>query len=187
VPAISYPARYRPHGPQEFAAFHAECAELLDQATALDTAQRALAAQLANVRTRLAAMHVVMWPRVDPKDIVQGYRITHRGGPPPIPPVAPDAHPLHGKHLRSGALAVLARNQRPMTLVEIHRELHLNGYAIASRHPVKRLADALAYEPAKDAPNASTAAATPSTNSTPAPAAASPASQCNPQVQALVE
>jgi len=29
-----------------------------------------------------------------------------------------------------------------MTLVEIHRELHLNGYAIASRHPVKRLADA---------------------------------------------
>ena len=36
-----------------------------------------------------------------------------------------------------------------MTLVEIHRELHLNGYAIASRHPVKRLADALAYETRK--------------------------------------
>ena len=33
-----------------------------------------------------------------------------------------------------------------MTLVELHRELHLNGYAIASRHPVKRLADALGYE-----------------------------------------
>jgi len=44
------------------------------------------------------------------------------------------------------ALAVLARNAREMTLVEVHRELHLNGYAIASRQPVKRLADALGYE-----------------------------------------
>ena len=33
-----------------------------------------------------------------------------------------------------------------MTLVEIHRELHLNGYAIDSRQPVKRLADCLGYE-----------------------------------------
>jgi hypothetical protein len=33
-----------------------------------------------------------------------------------------------------------------MTLVEIHREIHLNGRAIASRHPVQRLADCLGYE-----------------------------------------
>ena len=63
--------------------------------------------------------------------------------------MARDAQPLHGKHLRSGALAVLARNARAMPLVEIHRELHLNGFAIASRHPVKRLADALGYETRK--------------------------------------
>jgi hypothetical protein len=44
---------------------------------------------------------------------------------------------------------VLARNDRPMPLTEIHRQLHLNGYAIASRHPVQRLADALAYETRK--------------------------------------
>ena len=56
------------------------------------------------------------------------------------------ARPLVGKHLRSATLAILATNDRPMTLVEIHRELHLNGYAIASRFPVKRLADALGYE-----------------------------------------
>jgi len=87
-----------------------------------------------------------MWPRVDPKDIVHGFRVTHRGGPPPVPPVTPDAQPLRGKHLRSTVLAVLARNARSMTLVEIHRELHLNGYAIASRQPVKQLADSLAYE-----------------------------------------
>jgi hypothetical protein len=148
MPAIRYPTRYRrlPHGPREFAAFHAECAVLLDRATELDAAQRALACELAEVRTQLAELRVVMWPRVDPKDIVHGFRVTHRGGPPPVPPIAPDAEPLCGKHLRSTALAVLARNDRPMTLVEIHRELHLNGYAIASRQPVKRLADSLGYE-----------------------------------------
>ena len=36
-----------------------------------------------------------------------------------------------------------------MTLVEIHRELHLNGYAIASRIRCKRLADCLGYEDTK--------------------------------------
>ncbi len=43
-------------------------------------------------------------------------------------------------------LAILARNARPMTLVEIHRQLHLNGFAIASREPVKRLGNCLRYE-----------------------------------------
>ncbi len=151
MPAIRYPTRYRrmPHGPAEFAAFRSECAALLARAGELDNAQQALGAQLAEVRTQLAEMRIVMWPRVDPKDIVHGFRRTRRGGPPPIPPVAPGAHPLVGKHLRSTVLAVLARNARPMTLVEIHRELHLNGFAIASRQPVKRLADALGYETRK--------------------------------------
>src|SRR5258706_10131335 len=131
LPAIRYPTRYRrgPHSRREFTQLHAECAALLTRATELDTAQRALALQLADVRTRLAELRVVMWPRVDPKDIVHGFRVTHRGGPPPIPPVAPNAQPLRGKHLRSTALAVLARNGRAMTLVEVHRELHLNEYA----------------------------------------------------------
>lgn len=149
--AIHYPTRYRrvPHGPDAFLAFHEECASLLERATELDAAQQALAAELAAVRTKLAELRVVMWPRVDPKDIVHGFRRTHRGGPPPVPPVAREAQPLSGKHLRSTALAVLARNARPMTLVEIHRELHLNGYAIASRQPVKQLANSLGYEHTK--------------------------------------
>jgi len=144
VPAVRYPTRYRPmpHGPEEWSKFRIECAVLLARANELG----ALSAELAEVRSRLAELRIVMWPRVDPKDIVHGFRRTRRGGPPPIPPEAPGAHPLCGKHLRSTALAVLARNDRPMTLVEIHRELHLYGYAIASRHPVKRLADALRYE-----------------------------------------
>jgi hypothetical protein len=151
MPAIRYPIRYRPrpYGPEAHAAFHAECAALLDRATELDAAQRALAGELAEVRTQLAELRVVMWPRVDPKDIVHAVRVTHRGGPPPIPPVAVNSLPLCGKHLRSAVLAVLARNQRSMTLVEIHRELHLNGYVIASRQPVKRLANSLGYESIK--------------------------------------
>lgn len=151
MPAVRYPARYRtmPHGPAEFAALSAECSALLETASELDNAQRALSCELAHVRTQLAELRLVMWPRIDPKDLVHGFRRTHRGGPPPIPPVAPDARPLRGRHLRSTALAVLARNDRPMTLVELHRELHLNGYAIASRDPVKRLSDALNYETVK--------------------------------------
>jgi len=148
---VHYPIRYRrePHGRAAYAAMHAECATLLARATELDHAQRALAEELAVVRTRLAELRVVMWPRVDRKDIVHGFRRTHRGGPPPIPPVATDALTLRGKHLRSAALAVLARNARSMTLVELHRELHLYGYAIDSREPVKRLANSLAYEVTK--------------------------------------
>ncbi len=148
MPAHQYPTRYRRvvHTPSGYARFHVECVALLDRATELDNAQRALSAELADVRTKLAVLRVVMWPRVDRKDIVHGFRRTHRGGPPPIPPVAPGARPLCGKQLRSVALAILSRHRRPMTLVEVHRELHLNGYAIASRHPVKRLADALGYE-----------------------------------------
>jgi hypothetical protein len=87
------------------------------------------------VRTQLAELRVVMWPRVDPKDIVHGFRRTLRGGPSPIPPVAPNAKEVRGKQLRSTVLVVPAREARPMSLVEIHRELHLQGFAIASRAP----------------------------------------------------
>jgi hypothetical protein len=148
MPAVRYPTRYRrlPRGREETARFLAEMDVLFDRGTALDQQQRVLSAQLAEVRTGLAEMRVTMWPSVDPKDIVHGVRVTRRRGPPPIPPVAPNAQPLAGKHLRSTVLAILLREQRPMTLVEVHREVHLGGYAIASREPVKRLADALRYE-----------------------------------------
>jgi len=109
-------------------------------------AQQALAVELAEVRTQLAELRVVMWPRVDPKDIVRGFRRTVRGGPPPIPREAPNAYPVSGKQLRSAVLEVLATQARPMTLVEIHREMHLSGRAIVSRLPVQRLADCLGYE-----------------------------------------
>ncbi len=151
MPVVRYPIRYRPlpHGPHALARLYTECVALLDRATELDTAQQALAGELAHVRTQLAEHRLVMWPRIDRRAIVHGFRVTLRGGPAPIPPVVPNARPLSGKHLRSTALALLARSGRPMTLVEIHRELHLSGYAIASRQPVQRLANALGYEAGK--------------------------------------
>ncbi len=151
MPAAEYPKRYRrlPHGPEAFAVFHRESWALLDRATELDAAQRVLARELADIRTRLAELRVVLWPRIDPKDIVHGFRRTRLGGPPPIPPAASNSLPLHGKHLRSAVLATLLRHDLPMTLVDIHRELHLGGYVIASREPVKRLGNVLAYEVVK--------------------------------------
>jgi hypothetical protein len=151
MPTIRYPTRYRtvPHGHDARVAFHRECQALLARATELDAAQQALAVELAEVRTQLAELRVVLWPRVDPKDIVHGFRRTLRGGPPPIPPEAPNALAVRGPQLRSAVLRILFRSQRPMTLVEIHREMHLNGYAIASRSPVQRLADCLGYEDTK--------------------------------------
>ena len=128
------------------AAIRAECDALFARAIELDAGQRALADELGEVRTQLAELHIVMWPRVDPKDLVHGFRFTYRGGPPVVPPVARTALPLSGNHLRSAILAILSRNARPTNLVEVHRELHLHGYAIASRQPVKQLANSLAYE-----------------------------------------
>jgi hypothetical protein len=148
MPDTRFPTRRRrmPHGRKEFAALHAECAALLERAAELDAAQRALSRELAEVRSQLAHLNLVMWPRVDRHEIVHGFRVTLRGGPPPIPPIAPNAQPLRGRELRSAALAILLRAGRPMPLAEVHRQLHLDGYAIASRQPVQRLADALAYE-----------------------------------------
>jgi hypothetical protein len=146
-----YPRRYRrvACGPEERANFLAEQNALLERARTIDDAQQTLAGHMADIRTRLAHIRVVMWPRVEPKDIVQGFRYTRVNGPLPIPPVAKCAKAVGGRDLRSAVLAILAQHGRPMSLVEIHRALHLDGYAMTSRFPVKRLADALAYETRK--------------------------------------
>ena len=143
-----HPNRYRrlPHTPADRERYNAEQRVLLERAHRLDAAQQALSVDLAEVRTQLAHLRTVMWPRAEPDDIVRGFRYTRVHGPAPIPPEASNALPVGGKHLRSVVLAILVRAARPMALVEIHRELHLCGYAIESRFPVKRLADALGYE-----------------------------------------
>jgi hypothetical protein len=63
-----------------------------------------------------------------------------------VPPPLADAVPLHGRHLRDAALGVLLRAERPLTLAEIHRALHLGGNVLLGTDPVKQLGDALGYE-----------------------------------------
>jgi len=63
-----------------------------------------------------------------------------------VPPPLADAVPLRGRHLRDAALGVLVRAERPLTLAEIHRALHLSGHVLLATDPVKQLGDALGYE-----------------------------------------
>ena len=64
---------------------------------------------------------------------------------PPVPPLVTNADLLWGRPLRSAALGILARHGKT-SLRELHALLHHYGYGIASRHPVRALADALGYE-----------------------------------------
>jgi hypothetical protein len=120
-------------------------AALVARAHELSEMQRALSCELAEVRSQLAASRTVMWPELD-RHLVRGFRHTVDHGPPPIPPVAPNAISLRGAPLRYAALAVLIDAGEPLTLTEIHRGLHLRGYRLAGRQPVQQLADALGYE-----------------------------------------
>src|SRR4029077_14724032 len=100
-PKPRVPRRYRrlPCGPAELAAYNAARDEVLARARVIDAAQQALARKMAEVRTDLAAIRLVMSPQVDEQDIVQGFRQTRVKGPAPIPPVAANAYPVHGRYL----------------------------------------------------------------------------------------
>ncbi len=62
----------------------------------------------------------------------------------------PEVHPhplrLWGRRLRSVCLALLRAHQQPMTLIDLHAQIHRRGAVIDSTLPVKALADALGYE-----------------------------------------
>lgn len=87
------------------------------------------------------ALHEELWP------IVPGG--TSRRPPRPsarwMPPLPPDARPLEGYGLRLVCQELLARFG-DLALPELHALLHLYGYEIVARLPVKALADAMRYE-----------------------------------------
>jgi hypothetical protein len=120
-------------------------AELVAAAVAVDAEEQRLALQMAAVRTELRSLREVLWPAA-PGHAFRNVRRPRAGGPAPIPPPIRDALPVRGADLRYAALGVLVRAERPLTLPEIHRALHLTGFRIAGDHTVKRLGDALAYE-----------------------------------------
>jgi len=117
--------------------------ELIATAIDLDSRERRLAAQMAEVRRELQSLRSVLWP-AEP-----GRAFRKR------PPSAgrrtaadPASGPQRGPRARcqpalNAALGVLVRAGIPMPLPEIHRALHLTGFRIAGRHAVKQLADAL--------------------------------------------
>ncbi len=97
------------------------------------------------LRTELRTLHDRLWPAA-PGRAFRNARRPRIGGPAPIPPPTANAIPVRGADLRYAALGVLVRSGSPMTLPEIHRALHLEGFRIAGRRVVKQLADALGYE-----------------------------------------
>lgn len=87
------------------------------------------------------ALHEELWP------LVPGG--TSRRPPRPsarwMPPLPHDARPLEGYGLRLVCQELLARFG-VLALPELHALLHLYGYEIVARLPVKALADAMRYE-----------------------------------------
>ncbi len=118
---------------------------LLAEKIELDAQQQVLAARMASINRRLHELRDELWPRSKYR---MGWILKRPpiGGPPAIPPPAPDATPLSGAQLRYAALAIVHRARRAITLTEIHRAIVLGGYRIDSRTPVKALGDALGYE-----------------------------------------
>jgi hypothetical protein len=100
---------------------------------------------MATIRSELARVRNALWPASNGR-AWRGFRRPRVGGPAPVGRPALPARELRGRALRYAALATLVRARRPLTLPEIHRALHVGGYAIAGATPVKTLADALAYE-----------------------------------------
>ena len=63
-----------------------------------------------------------------------------------LPPLPEQPQLCWGRGLRAILLRILRDFGSAVSLVEIHRSLHLLGVAVDSEHPAKALSDALGYE-----------------------------------------
>jgi hypothetical protein len=119
--------------------------ELAAAITEVEGEQRRLAERYTELRRELVELHGLLWA----PDRGGPYRKTRRPevpGPAAVPPPVPEARPLRGRALRRAVVAALHTADRPLTLTEIRRALHLSWYVLASEQPVKQLGDALRYE-----------------------------------------
>lgn len=117
------------------------CAQLEAQLAALEAEMAERAARHAQLRQRLEQHRRRLFPNFG-----------HRRGRAPspegrekLPPLAHQAVPLWGRRLRAVCTALL-RASGALPLSALHALLHRHGYEVAVPHPVKGLADALAYE-----------------------------------------
>jgi hypothetical protein len=119
--------------------------QLIDEAGSIDRDFQRLARRMAVVRAQLRELRDRLWPAGSGRGF-RGVRRPRIGGPEPVGRPAPPARALRGRELRYASLGALVRAGRPLSLPEVHRALHVSGYAVAGATPVKRLADALGYE-----------------------------------------
>jgi len=119
--------------------------ELVDAAEVIDAEQQRLAAELARLRRELTSIRELLWPSGEGRAF-EKVRRPGRAGPDLVPPPLADATPVRGRALRDAALRVMLRAERPLTLPEIHRAIHLDGHVLLATDPAKQLGDALGYE-----------------------------------------
>jgi hypothetical protein len=115
--------------------------EVLAELAGIDADLDQLSARRIELLDQLEQMRDRLWPEAPDR---RGRR------PPaldvsPMPPVPAGARPAWGRGLRGVCLTILGRHGA-LRLEDLHGLLHRYGYAVDSRHPVKALADAMAYE-----------------------------------------
>jgi hypothetical protein len=137
--------RFGPHQSPRFRDWRlAEHALLRQQLGALDDRLERLALRRRWMVVRLGEVRDTLWPAW-PGAGSGRVRRPSSFDDPPLPPPVPGAEPLHGPALRGTCLVVLSRSG-PMSLRELHAQLHLLGYRVGSARPVQRLGDAMAFE-----------------------------------------
>ena len=118
-----------------------QCAQLEAELGALEVEMAEQAGRHARLRQTLEQLRRTLFPNF-------GHRRGRGPGPSgqeQLPPLDHRAIPLWGRRLRSICTALL-RASGALPLPALHALLHRHGYEVAGAHPVKCLADALAYE-----------------------------------------
>ena len=124
------------------AAVQARCQTLSTSIADLDRQLDEIAAQRRRLSRELRQHRRRLWP-----NLAKRGRQPAPDGTEQLPPIRHGATYLWGRRLRAACLAILSRlGPGPVTLAELHVLLHRHHFAVASRHPVKALADALGYE-----------------------------------------
>ncbi len=115
--------------------------ELLVTLRTVDDSLEQLSAQRVQILDQLDALRDRLWPEAPN---CRGRRPPALDRP-PLPPLVAGARRVGGRSLRGLCLTMLARCG-PMSLPDMHAQLHSYGYGIAGDHTVKTLADAMGYE-----------------------------------------
>jgi hypothetical protein len=138
---LCIPARRRYASTPERQALEAERSRLLTELDDLDRQLVAVAERRQRVRDDADTIRDALWPR----EPWWHSRRPNAIGTTRLAPVCGNAKQLWGIHLRATCVAILERHGT-QALPDLHSLLHVYGYRIGGRRPVKDLADAMAHE-----------------------------------------